>query len=89
MVVLSVRLPKSQFPGLIMYQVFKLRVMRVLYDQWTTRTKYERQPRKLGSCRLDMNGKSLKTRLKRFHQTPAALFLLYFNVRISLSVYQQ
>ena len=29
MVVLSVRLPKSQFPGLIMYQVFKLRVMRV------------------------------------------------------------
>ncbi len=43
----------------------------------------------LATCRLDMNGKSLKTRLKRFHQTPAALFLLYFNVRISLSVYQQ
>ncbi len=45
-------------------------------------TKYERKPRKPRSCWVDMNGKSLKTRLKRFHQTPAALFLLYFNVRI-------
>ena len=54
-------------PSIIIYKCrapFDKRRPKTWYSSTTTRTKYERQPRKLGSCRLDMNGTSLKTRLK-------------------------